>query len=414
MILERAKIIDACDKIIVLSLYVVALLLPISKAVIEIFSTLAIACYILKKILQREDILKAPIDITVFVYLAICFLSIFISTNTKISARTFVGKTLQEVLFFFAVVEALKGEKRVKNFIYILLGSSLILGLDGIYQHFTRMEFLRNRPYYGLARIYTTFPTSNDFGCYLASVIPFAFACFFAKSKTRFKLSHLAFMALFALLFICLMLTISRGAWFAFLSAMLFMSIWIRSLGVSFLVLGIFIMATSQFYGPLLQERLANFFTFADTSSVDRKTIWQAALNMLRYRPLLGLGLGTFMFNFSRFLIGGYRPGLVPYAHNCYLQMSTEIGLLGLSSFLLILLLFFYNGIKAINSSDRTFFWYILLACLAAILGYCVQMAVDTTFYSLDLGILFWMLLGLGAAVMNNIKSEIAPQRGIA
>jgi len=46
------------------------------------------------------------------------------------------------------------------------------------------------------------------------------------------------------------------------------------------------------------------------------------------------------------------------------------------------------------------------LGSLAALLGYSVQMAVDTIFYSLDLGILFWILLGLGTAAMNNIKLE--------
>jgi hypothetical protein len=68
--------------------------------------------------------------------------------------------------------------------------------------------------------------------------------------------------------------------------------------------------------------------------------------------------------------------------------------------------LFFYAGIKIIRNREKTFSWYILLASLASVLGYSVQMGVETIFYSLDLGMLFWILLGLGAAAMNNIKLE--------
>ena len=109
------------------------------------------------------------------------------------------------------------------------------------------------------------------------------------------------------------------------------------------------------------------------------------------------------MHNFNKFVAPGYRYG-IPYAHNCYLQMSCEIGIIGLASFLLILTLFFYEGIKTINTQQKTFSWYVLLASLTAVLGFCVQMAVDTIFYSLDFGILFWILFGLAVSAVNIIK----------
>ena len=68
--------------------------------------------------------------------------------------------------------------------------------------------------------------------------------------------------------------------------------------------------------------------------------------------------------------------------------------------------MFFYQGIKALKSQERTFHWYILLASLAAILGYCVQMGVDTILYSLDLGMLFWLVLGMGVAASRNLEAE--------
>ena len=107
MALERTKIINILDKIILISLYIFAFFFPISKALIEIASTLAIICYIAKKIIQREGIAKTRLNLAIVAYLAICFFSIFTSSNPTISTRVFFGKVVQNVLLFFVLVEVL-------------------------------------------------------------------------------------------------------------------------------------------------------------------------------------------------------------------------------------------------------------------------------------------------------------------
>lgn len=397
--MEKTKVVNILDKVILFSLYVVAFQLPISKGVIESFSILSIFCFIVKKIIKRERVASSYINFSIFAYLLICFLSVFISSNFNISFKTYFDKMLQNVAFFFVAAESLNTERRMKNFVYILLASSFFLGIDGIYQHFTRVDFIRHRPSFGLPRIHATFGAPSDFGCYLSTVIPFSLIAFFGKFSAKKYLKFL-FLGLFFLLFICLMLTVSRGAWFAFIASMLFMCIWIKALGLLFLIIGLFIIITQQFYNPYLKIRLTKLFILQEQSSMDRLMIWSVAKNMFLSRPLVGVGLGTFMFNFDKFLTKDYPFG-IPYAHNCYLQMAAETGMLGLVSFLLVLSLFFYKGIKILNVNKRNFSWYILLATLASVLGYCVQMGVDTSFYSLDLGMLFWLLLGMGVAAMK-------------
>ncbi|MDO8748385.1 MAG: O-antigen ligase family protein [Candidatus Omnitrophota bacterium] len=396
--MKTAKV---CDNIILFSLYVIAFFLPVSKGAIESFSILAIVAYLVKKFSALEDLPKSPLNLGIFAYLSVCVFSIFFSANIGISSRTFFFKTLQNAAFFFAVFETLNEKKRIRNVLNVLFLSSLVLGIDGIYQHFTRQDFLRHRPVIFIVRIYASFATPNAFGCYLAMVIPFLISRFFSKFKL--KTSRFIYFALFVLLFTCLLLTVSRGAWLAYLTSVLFMSIWVRALAVFLLVLGIFILATYVFYPPYLKERLAKFFFFSDTIDIDRKFIWQAGWKMFVARPWIGLGLGTFMFNFKKFIAEDYKY-TASYAHNCYLQMASELGVIGLLAFLSILGLFFYHGIKALNKGERNFYWYILLASQAAIFGYCVQMGVDTTLYTLDLGMLFWLVLGMGTAAMRNME----------
>ena len=120
--------------------------------------------------------------------------------------------------------------------------------------------------------------------------------------------------------------------------------------------------------------------------------------------PLLGVGLGTYMFNFIRF--AGPDFSYIAYAHNCYLQIAAETGILGLLSFLALIILFFYQGIIALNSHNRSFLWHMLLASLTAVLAYCIHIMVDTGLYAVDLGLLFWFMLGLGVALINQVKQE--------
>lgn len=403
MVLSKIKITKLCDGVILFSIYAIAFFLPISKAIIESFSIMAIVFYLLKKIINSDGLPETPLNIGIFTYLTVCILSIFASSNLAISSRTFLAKTLQDIVFFFAVFETLNEKNKLRNALNVLFLSALVLGIDGIYQYFTRQDFLRHRPVIFIERIYASFATPNAFGCYLAMVIPFLISRFF--SKFRFKVSRLIYFSLFTLLFTCLLLTVSRGAWLAFIGSTLFLSIWIHALGLSLLILGIIMIAIQPLCHPFIQERLAKFFVFSDTSSIDRKFIWQAGWKMFISNPWIGVGLGTFMFNFKKYIAEDYQYSAA-YAHNCYLQMASEMGLIGLLAFLFILGVFFYHGIKILNSGERSFYWYTLLASLAAIIGYCVQMGVDTTLYSLDLGMLFWLVLGIGVAALKNIEAD--------
>lgn len=409
---QRTKLINSLDEIILSSLYAVAFFFPISKAIIEIFSTLAIVCYIVKKIILRQKPPAASINLAILVFLFVCFVSILTSSNFKISSRIFFGKTLQDILFFFVLADTLSSERKLRNFLYVLFLSSAVLGTDGIYQYFTHKDFIRGRPTIFINRIYATFPSPNDFGCYLITVIPFLVTIFFAKF--RFKAVRFLLVGLFFLLFTCLILTVSRGAWYAFAVSILFLGVWVYPIGLLFLLICLFITVTQPFFPALIKERLSSLFLgfdasiLSDEGSIERRIFWMTGWKMFMSRPWTGLGLGTFMSNFKNFVVETYQYG-PSYAHNCYLQMLAELGIIGLLSFLSILILFFCNGIRIIRERAKSFSWYILLGSMAAVLGYSVQMAVETIFYSLDLGMLFWMLLGLGVAAMNSLKLESKP-----
>ena len=114
---------------------------------------------------------------------------------------------------------------------------------------------------------------------------------------------------------------------------------------------------------------------------------------MINKHPFFGMGVGTFMANFSKFLPNAY----ISYAHNCYLQIWAETGIFALFSFGGFVVSFVYLSIKRfIVCKD-----FLLLGLLSGVVGFLVHSFFDTNLYSLRLAILFWVWVGL---ILASIK----------
>ncbi len=73
-------------------------------------------------------------------------------------------------------------------------------------------------------------------------------------------------------------------------------------------------------------------------AQIERLVHWQVAGNMFLYDPWLGVGIGNFnvLFNDLRFNIQGW-PYSRGQAHNYYLHALAETGIIGLSTYLLLI-----------------------------------------------------------------------------
>ncbi len=122
------------------------------------------------------------------------------------------------------------------------------------------------------------------------------------------------------------------------------------------------------------------------TSSNVRYYIWSTSVEMIEKNPILGVGLSNYQDYFSSLTKDrvNYPEFISPQAltaHNIFLQLYLTTGLLGLLSFMGLILFALY---RARNKAFS--------AILIAILSYGL---VDTPFFRNDLSILFWMVLAL-------------------
>ena len=145
-----------------------------------------------------------------------------------------------------------------------------------------------------------------------------------------------------AVLFVALVLTISRGGWFCF--GIGFM-VWLWLLWrhqrpglarvplAAALVLAVGLMFVARMDLTPVQQRIATFEEIYhqpdELTGEGRVSIWKSTLRMIKDRPVFGTGLGTYRWAFPAYREKNLFYG-VRFAHNDYLQMAAEIGVPGL------------------------------------------------------------------------------------
>jgi O-antigen ligase len=76
----------------------------------------------------------------------------------------------------------------------------------------------------------------------------------------------------------------------------------------------------------------------SDPALMERLAIWGMAFRLVAEHPLLGVGLGNFQAAYGRLMVPdlpllAYPLELPEHAHNLFLNLAVEVGLVGVSAF---------------------------------------------------------------------------------
>jgi len=386
-----------------------------------------------KSFKPETSVLSLPLGIYIF----ICFISIFISQIPHLSVSAFFFKILQVTYLYFVFIECMKTRARLKAFILAMMASTTLMAFDGLYQMVLGKEFVFGQPIVA-SRVTASFRHPNDFGAYLLMMIPILMSVTFyyrperpndlVKKSTfpwRIKLSwSMVTFIIFTLALLSLGWTYSRGAWFGFLFALLLFGIQNKRIFLmSVITLSLFLFiflprlentrSVSMLSDILISSGLGNPSQAIHESeplpSVEvlkneitkfsgsgRMSYWMETIHIIEKFPFLGTGLNTYSHVAPKFKItwGGY-------AHNCYLQMAAEIGIIGLLSFLWIFLRLFIYAFRQTKLNKDSYFRSISFGAYIGLFGFMIHSAVDTNFYSVQLANLMWVVMGLIVALNN-------------
>lgn len=421
---------ERIDAVIRLFLYILIFWLPYSPAVIE---SCVIICLILW-IVKRSYILKvhgarspatfkkrlsdfligfnpksSSINTPIIFFLAVCLLSVVGSAFFEQSWHNFLTKTLEWFIVYFLTLEVITKYKYIRIILLVLLSTTAATAVDSIIQFYlTHKDFFLGHSIAAGSQATAGFKTPNGLGAYLALMVPIVLSLSFVKWENK-KYRFVALLTLVLILW-SLMTTFSRGAWFG------------TSLGIAFfLAIFLFHKQRSEFYFvfglSVMMIVLAGWLWLAVTRSWDmefatryqtaqwRWNIWQDCIKMIKDRPFLGHGINTFMRLFETYRRDvGTNP---TYAHNCYLQLAAETGIVGLLSFLWIIVGVFRESLRRINTSAMSGDPRVILSMglLSGIFAFLIHSFFDTHFYSLQLSVCFWFMVAV-LMVLNHLEEE--------
>ena len=226
--------------------------------------------------------------------------------------------------------------------------------------------------YYGeqlSLRVFSLFPDSHSFPQFvllgLSAIFALSFYKIFAKSKSlkeMIKIRATMVVLWIPLGFLAAILSGTRGIWAASAGVLIIIAgviywMWRTKAGgyhksvfkyaslymIIFFML--FAVAYPIFVSPqfllskgdwgLFGERIKSIIDFGETSNSQRIEIWKASLESIKVRPLLGVGIGNFPVVLDQRIFLA-RAG--SSAHNIYLHIAAEMGILALFTALWFLL----------------------------------------------------------------------------
>ncbi|MDX2231370.1 MAG: IctB family putative bicarbonate transporter [Leptolyngbyaceae cyanobacterium bins.349] len=364
--------------------------------------------------LARLGALATPIHLLVGVYWSIAVVATALS---PVKREAFVGlQKLTLYLLFFALLARVLRSPRMRSWVItVFLLTALAVSVYGIQQWFMGTDALATwvdpeSPLSKTTRVYSYLGNPNLLGGYLVPAVVFSIVAFFAWPSWMCKGLALVMTAVNGA---CLMLTFSRGAWIGLVVSMLVLALLLAHwwsiylprfwrtwalpmvLGTSVGVVLLAIVVVEP-----LRDRVTSIFAGrGDSSNNFRINVWMAVLDMIRDRPVWGIGPGNNAFNKIYPLYQRPRFSALS-AYSIVLEVAVETGLIGLVAFLWLIFVTLAQGWKALNrlreTSNLAGFW--LIGAIAALIGMFSHGLFDTVLYRPEVNTLWWLMFALIAS----------------
>jgi len=152
----------------------------------------------------------------------------------------------------------------------------------------------------------------------------------------------------------------------------------------------------------LFSERIKSIVDFGETSNSQRIEIWKASLESIKQRPLLGVGIGNFPVVLDQRIFLA-RAG--SSAHNIYLNITAEMGILALVLTLWFLWLVFRKCYENFISGDDPFLTLYFGATLIFVPWVLIYSLTDVALFDERSFLLFVTVVTIILANKNPIES---------
>lgn len=371
----------------------------------ELFLILLVMLWIFKWIVNRKDdgFKTSPMDIPLFMFIAAMLLCLILNSKDFSIALEGFRAIVQYMLWYFVVIQILKGEKNAKavtTFFVIVVG---LLAIHGIYQYIIGVEmpagWVDQNEAGVRTRVYSIFTSPNAFGSLLTLATPMAISLAVINEKKKGKV-------LFAIIALCMMaslvFTSSRGAWLGFALAIgIYVFVKDKRLIIPCIIAAVLVVVAVPSVGNRISYMLSSEYIESSLKG-GRLVRWLTGLEIFANQPILGVGLGHFggavAINHELRLLLNAEYVDTFYMDNYILKTAVESGIVGLGAFVILLYSVVANGFRTMKISTTKISKELTTGIMAGLCGVIAHNFVENVFEVPMMTSLFWVFV---AVVMN-------------
>jgi O-antigen ligase len=340
------------------------------------------------------------------------------------STRLVLVQLATLLIYFAATLVFVDTPHRLRLLVRTIMVFGFILAIFGLTQSFTsptKVYWIRELPQ---STAFGPFINRHHFAGYMELTIALPLGLLFAGAVEKER--RIIYLFIAGLMGVALVMTTSRGGIISLVAEIMFLvvvtAIWrkqeegrkvktsrvkgaaIRIGMASALLVGLFL-GVIYFGGEFSISRFIDSVN-TDDPTTGRAHFWSVTLDIIKAHPYVGTGLGAFGVIYTRY---DSRNGLfrLEQAHNDYLQVLSDGGVIGAVLGLSFVLLLFYKALSRAKSKDD-FRRGVALAALSGCFAVLVHSFFDFTLHTTANALLFLVTAAL--ATING-RVEEAPRK---
>lgn len=371
----------------------------------ELFLILLVMLWLFKWIANRKDegFKTSPMDVPLFIFISAMLLCLILNSPDFSIALEGFRAIVQYMLWYFVVIQILRGEKNAKTvttFFVIVVG---LLAIHGIYQYIIGVEmpagWVDQNEAGVRTRVYSIFTSPNVFGSLLTLATPMAISLAIVnenkKGKAVFVFAALCMMA-------SLVFTSSRGAWIGFALAIgIYVLLKDKRLIIPCIIGAILVIAAVPSVGNRISYMLSPEYIESSLRG-GRLVRWLTGFEIFANQPVLGVGLGHFggavAINHELRILVNAELIDTYYMDNYMLKTAVESGIVGFGAFVVLLYSVVINCFRTMKISKTKLSKELTTGIMAGLCGVIAHNFVENVFEVPMMTSLFWVFV---AVVMN-------------
>jgi putative inorganic carbon (hco3(-)) transporter len=374
--------------------------------------------FFLKLLIEKQfdsDVLKHPIVVLMFAYFAWMGITTLTSSMPLVSAKSMLSHMWGAVTYVLLGSQLFRKYENIHKALWIFVIGFTVVIAYVLVRHADKGFSIADS-----SIVLTPFMWNHCvYGAVISFMIPYLFL--YALNGKKFdsstKLVPIAAILTFIWL-IALFFSYTRAAWLSVIAAIGFSVV--TYLRITFkqllLVIGLggciawfmqdSILRSLESNNKVSNQELSSHLKSIsnvknDESNLERLNRWSSGFNMLKEKPILGWGTGTYMFQYAPFQNPWQKTsastnfGEVGSIHSEYFGTLVEMGILGFLLFFAMNLAALATGLKLYYESKKNHIRLLALSIILGLITYLVHGLVNNFLDWDKASLLFWSSFGI-------------------